>query len=520
MLTRKVKRFITTMIFLGPFIGLGVGINQTEYAPAKGHALRWLFGIISSFPQKPVLWYWTGGGLIIACVIGGIIAKFFSTVFTGAAFKKHLRGTKLVSSDQLARITRDNKLRQITIGGVPMPTKLETLHTLVGGSTGTGKTVIFKEMEYTALLRGDRTVTCDPNGEFMQCFFKPGDIILNPYDARTEGWSIFNEIRHSYDFKNVAESVVAKGKTDEQEEWNGYARLLFSETARKLAFMGRPDIKEVFRWCTLAQPDDLKDFLAGTDAESLFVGAEKALASARFVLGKYLPEHINMPAGDFSIRDWLDDPKAGNIWITWREDQASSLRPLVSAWIDTLARAILSLEPSRSAEAIWLFLDELDSLEKLPYLRPLLTKGRKHGARVVAGLQASSQIDDTYGEKEAITLRACFRNLVALGGARPDPDTPEFFSKALGEHEVMRDDETDSSQRSSREKHEKERIVLASEITSLPDLEGFVGFAGDMPVGRINLTPRNFRKQTETFVERSPYEIHSAHMGGIEAEVY
>jgi len=361
-------------------------------------------------------------------------------------------------------------------------------------------------MAFSALLRGDRIVVADPNGDMVAKFHRPGDVILNPYDARGLGWTFFNEIRAEYDFKRFALSLVPRGQTTEEEEWCAYARLLLRETARKLWLAGAPSVKELFRFTTIAAPGDLKAFLQGTAAESLFVGADKALASARFVLSAKLPEHLSMPAGDFSLRSWLADPRGGNLFITWREDMAEALRPLISAWVDVLCTSILSLgeDPGRR---IWMFLDELASLEKLPSLEDAATKGRKAGLRIVAGLQSTAQLERIYGREEAQTLRSCFRSLVVLGGARTDPKTCEDLSQSLGEHEVEREAYGKSrgqrgSSTTSQIQRVRERVVLSSEIAGLPDMTGYLAFAGDRPIAKVKLEFVRFRNRVPAIEER------------------
>jgi type IV secretory pathway TraG/TraD family ATPase VirD4 len=146
-------------------------------------------------------------------------------------------------------------------------------------------------------------------------------------------------------------------------------------------------------------------------------------------------------------------------------------------------------------------------LEKIASIEAALTKGRKHGLRVVAGLQSTAQLDKIYGRHEAQTLRSCFRSLVVLGGARTDPQTCDDMSKALGEHEVERDqrsyDRSFQGHRVSvRPERVRERIVLPTEIAGLPDLTGYIGFAGDRPVARVTLEHYEYRNINEPFVER------------------
>jgi hypothetical protein len=349
--------------------------------------------------ERPLLAAALFGGLLTAVASIVVARKAAAAGFGGAGFRLHLRGTRIVSASRLAWSTRERSRDQIAVAGVPMPTAVETLHLLVGGSTGSGKSVLIREMAFSALLRGDRVVVADPNGDMLAKFYRPGDIILNPYDARGVGWTFFNEIHAEYDFKRFALSLIPRGQTKEEEEWCAYARLLLRETARKLALVGKPSIAELFRWTTIAKPDALQAFLSETAAESLFVGADKALASARFVLSAKLTEHLAMPPGDFSLRSWLADPRGGNLFITWREDMAEALKPLISAWVDVLCTSILSLGEDRERR-LWMFLDELASLEKLASLEDAATKGRKAGLRIVAGLQSTAQLERIYGREE------------------------------------------------------------------------------------------------------------------------
>ena len=462
--------------------------------------------VLTTTGERPLLLAAAAGGLGFA-VVGLVAARKAAALgFSGAAFHSHLRGTKVVSARRLTWSTRAFGHPQISVAGVPMPREVETLHLMVGGSTGSGKSVLIREMAYSALLRGDRIIVADPNGDMLAKFYRPGDVILNPYDARGRGWTFFNEIRAEYDFKRFALSLVPRGQTKEEEEWCSYARLLLRETARKLAEVNKRSVAELFRWTTIEKPAALQDFLAATAAESLFVGADKALASARFVLSAKLPEHLSMPAGDFSLRDWLADPRGGNLFITWREDMAEALKPLISAWVDVLCTSILSLGEDRGRR-IWMFLDELASLEKLPSLEDAATKGRKAGLRIVAGLQSTAQLERIYGREEAQTLRSCFRSLVVLGGAKTDPRTCEDMSQSLGEHEVERETFSRTTglrgdSTSSQLQRTQERVVLPSEIASLPDLTGYLAFAGDHPIARIRLEIVRFRNRVPAFEER------------------
>ncbi len=500
------RKAAALVLVLSPDATWIAAVRYSEDLTRPGLGTLWSLAKLTATGERAGLLAAFVGGLAFAIVLLALINKLWTSDFGGAAFRLHIRGTRVVGSARLAWTTRERQTEQITVAGVPMPTAIETLHLLVGGSTGSGKSVLIREMAYSALLRGDRIVVADPNGDMVAKFYRPGDVILNPYDSRGLGWTFFNEIRAEYDFKRFALSLVPRGQTKEEEEWCAYARLLLRETARKLSLIGHPSVAELFQWTTIATPNDLQAFLAGTAAESLFVGADKALASARFVLSAKLPEHLSMPAGDFSLRSWLADAKGGNLFITWREDMAEALKPLISAWVDVLCTSILSLGEDRHRR-IWMFLDELASLEKLPSLEDAATKGRKAGLRIVAGLQSTAQLERIYGREEAQTLRSCFRSLVVLGGAKTDPRTCEDMSQSLGEHEVEREGYSRThgirgNTTSSQIQRARERVVLPSEIASLPDLTGYLAFASDYPIAKVKLDIVQFRNRAPPFEER------------------
>lgn len=500
------RQLSLVVLLIMPVLFWSMAVKKTEVLTLPKWKSAW--ELLKHTHEKPLLLAAAIGGLVMGIFMVWLLAQLSKSEFGYAPFKKFLRGTKTTSVSGLKSITRERKKEQVTISDIPMPTRVENLHLLVQGATGAGKSVLMRELAYKSLKRGDRAIFLDPNGDMYSKFGRPKDKVLNPYDQRTEGWSFFNEIRTDFDFHRYALSLVPRGKTADAEEWCAFGRLLLRETARKLKLLGRPSVYELFHWTTIADPESLKAFLTGTHAESLFAGsseASKALTSARFVLSDKLPEHLNMPVGDFSLRQWLEEGE-GNLYITWREDMAEAMKPLISAWIDSLFVSILSM-PEDESRRIWAYIDELASLEKLASLEAALTKGRKHGLRVVAGLQSTAQLDEIYGKDSAQTLRSCFRNLAVLGGSKTDPRTCKDMSDALGKHEVLRDKYSRNTGKNTTtgmsEETKPENVVEPSEIASLPELTGYIAFAGDFPLAKFKLKPMNFVKVNEPFIERA-----------------
>lgn len=393
----------------------------------------------------------------------------------------------------------------ITLGGVPLPFHLEPLHQLLCGSTGTGKTTLTDEILSVVVPRGDRVIICDPAGHHLSRFWNTGDTVLNPFDWRSPGWSIFNEVRKDFDYDRLAKSLVPDGSGGDRQ-WHFYAQVLAAEAMRALMLRGEGNTAQLMHWLTVAKTDQLAQLLAGTPAQGLFdKDSAKALASTRFILTTHLNPHKYLQAGDFSLRNWLMDERAGNLFLTWREDMQAALMPLVSTWTDIVCNAVLSL-PADRKRRIWLILDELGALGRLNSLESALTRGRKHGLCVVAGLQSTAQLDRTYGRESAIVLRSCFRNLVVFAVAKSDPDTAETLSRALGEREIDREQHSRSEgpqgiTRGVSLQRVSERIAIPTEITELPNLHAYLALAGDAPTRRIEVAPRNLPLVTEPMEE-------------------
>lgn len=392
----------------------------------------------------------------------------------------------------------------ITIGGIPLTREQESLHLLLAGSTGTGKTTVFSDLMLGLARRGDRLIVADPNGHYLSRFYKQGDIILNVFDRRSPGWSPFCEIRKPYDFDQLARSIVPDAQGADAP-WHFYSQMLISEVMRALLTSGEVTTPTLIEALTTWPAEQLKSLVIGTAAEGLFdKDAARALASTRFILSSYLKPYQYLKAGNFSLREWATAGK-GNLFLTWREDMTSSLAPLIACWVDVLCTATLSLPPDPERR-LWLLLDELATLGKIGSLEAALTKGRKHGLCCVAGLQSTAQLTRVYGADSSIVLRSCFRNFCAFAVAKIDPDTSEIFSRALGEHEVDRAVQSQSrgaqgNSNSVSVQRVRERLVLPSQLNELPNLTAYLALAGAEPTRLVRLRRRELMAVTNPIEE-------------------
>lgn len=480
---------------VGWFFGLSFARVPIQPLPqALGEAIR-------QTPNHP----WMLGGFIMGAMIAGALTWYMNTrcddMFRGAPYRRWMRGSRLVNFYQLKRKVQlanrvENQKRRragqsvldpIKIGDTPMPIHLESRNTLICASVGSGKSVAMESMISCALKRRDKMAVIDPNGTFYSKFCFPGDVVLNPFDKRSAGWSLFNEIRGVHDFDRMAKSVIPPQVDPSDEQWCAYARDVLADTMRKLVEINEPSQERLVDLLIREDGATIREFLANTDSQGYFRdNAEKAIASVQFMMNKYVRPLRFMKDGEFSLYRWVHDPNAGNLFITWREDMRSAQRPLVATWIDTICATILSYEPMTGAR-LWLFLDELESLGKLESFVPAATKGRKHGLRIVGSIQDWAQLDEVYGREAAKTLLACFRNYLIFGAS--NALNAHKASEILGRQQVEREQVT--MNRGGRSRHVRaeapELVVMDSEISNLKDLHGYVHFAEDFPIAKIKL---------------------------------
>jgi len=470
---------------LGWLIGVAIYYRMPMSIFARG-----LWFATKATADVPALWAGPTCGLLVGTAVFVWAVRRYATHFGGASFVTRLRGPRMVSQPILVAQTRKGK-GQLCFAGIPIPHAVENTQFFVGGSTGTGKSVCVAGYIESVLARGDRLICIDPDGASMRHFHAPGDRILNPFDQRSQGWSIFNEIRTSYDCEQYAISMIPRSPSTEQETWNSMGRTIVSETLTVLVRQGQGTTERLVHWLTGAGNDELKTLLAGTPAAGCFHGATETLASIRTVLTQYITPHKYLPSGDFSFRDWLENGQ-GSLWITWREDMLQALKPLISCWVDVTCASVLSLHEER-ARRLHLVCDELDSLEKLNYIVDAATKGRKKGLCIMPGVQSLAQLNNIYGREDALTLRNCFRSVFLCGISELDTYTAEEFSRALGEHTVVRRAQGNGQGRAGTGRaaagmrQDTERIVSPAEFHLLPNLTGYVKLAGNFPLARVQM---------------------------------
>ncbi len=437
---------------------------------------------------------------------------------------RHLRGAELASAKELARRVQPTRKRLAAalslsaepapyrIAGVPYPERTETQHSIVSGTTGSGKTVLISDLVAQIRARGERCVIYDKMGTYTRAFFDPDrDTLLNPLDARAPRWSPFLEARTPRDFDMMAAALIPQQKDTVDPFWVTAARQLFANGAGVLWKKGETRNRVLVEHLLKTELTALAEAMEGTVAQSI-VDPEnpktalsvRAMLTANIGALELLPD--TGPA--FSIREWIaDEDRDGFLFLTSRGDQHASLRGLISTWLEIAVNALLSLEQA-DGRRIWIVLDELPTLHQVPSLQPGLAESRQFGGCFLLGVQTVSALRDLYGRNGAETISGLCGTRVVL--AAPDRDTAQWSADCLGRSEVEDVAEgfsyganTIRDGVSLTPRRELRPLALASEIMRLENLHGYLRFPGPLPVARIALRYVQRPRVAERFVART-----------------
>lgn len=457
-----------------------------------------------------------GGGLGFAAWLSCLF------LFRGAVRRRHERalrdrviaGTLVTTERQLAKMTgAEADSRSLAIGTVLIPSRLETRHLSMIGTTGSGKTTALRQLLDGIEARGEAALVYDTSGEFIAHYYRPerGDVILNPFDARCAFWSPFAEIAHPADADRIAHQLITETGQRDRDVWLETSRILVANMIRALWREGKGTLPDLLNALQDRTKDDLKIWLAGSSSARTFAeDADRATGSVLFMLAKAanLVQFLRADGSDgqpFAFRDFIHglDRRTGArpwIFVPRKEDYFEASKPLLACWLECAASAVLGLPPSPDRR-IWFVLDELADLPRVDNLARLLPEGRKFGAAVVLTFQALGQMRHRYGPQIAESMLGCCNTKLFLQTI--DSETRQWASQTIGECEVeiqtMTDAlaEGDDEARTTLGRMRKMRpAVLESELR-LPKFEGYLLFPDGLPVARIRLTADHVARRGE-----------------------
>ena len=479
--------------------------------------LLWVTAIVSAFVSRVIVALlrdrtvvdsgynnYVAGAPMAAFLIGTpILVLLFvilgrSALSTGVGVtREHLRGADFATKESyLAELQERYPTRPAVaeIAGVPFPPGHERMHTAIAASTGAGKTTALRGLLETIRARGDRAIVLDNNSEFMRAFRKQGDIVMSPFSSESLGWRLSNEARDLHDWDRLAAGFVPEGNGS-SAEWHDMAKSFFGAVGSGLAevYDGKFSNAELQRLLIAAEARELAPLVAGTTAEVLAATDDfnsRRLQSVRMSFISNLKAWRFLKDGDFSFRQWIGKDASEWMFLPYSDYEMNLARDLLAAWCDIMVTSALDRpEGPAPARTTWIVIDELSALGEIPALLVGATRLRKAGVAIVVAVQDFAQLRDTYGDNRAETLMNNFSNKLVL--RTTEGNAAEYLSKQLGDREMYEDHTSYSAGGSGSYSYSTnivmERLVLPSEIQKLPDLEGYLNFAGDWPVLKVKV---------------------------------
>jgi hypothetical protein len=461
------------------------------------------------------LWKWpreVGYLVFIGLMVSGVYLD--RKDITGKREGKNLKGPLLVTPEQF------NLAKQGTGVGIktaPDTTMLrirakdEWLHFSIMGDTGSGKSVLITQILDQVRERGEPAIVYDPAMEFIPRYYRDGeDFILNPLDARSPFWSPSDELSNPHDALAIAESLFPE-KEREHRFFTESPRKIFAEL---LKF--RPTPEELIHW--MSHPDEIDKRLAETPLAPLI--NPDAAPQRSGVLSE-----LNMVAGALQLLPKREDTKAtwsaaawarerrGWLFISSTPETNPILLPLMSMWMDMLVLRLSSADPHWArAHPVWMVIDEVASLQKLPKLETALTQSRKSNVRIVLGFQGRSQLDHLYGLKAEVMLSQPATKIFLK---TTEPRAAKWISQCIGDITIERlregvtaavHDWRDSMNYSMDRRIEP--LVMDSQIAGLEPLAGYL--KSDNDVVKIQFAPDPKPSCAEPFIPRVAAPAESA----------
>ncbi len=417
----------------------------------------------------------------------------------------------------------DSREAALTLAGQAISAQDETKHFKLIGTTGTGKSTAIQEMMSAALARGDRAVIADPDGGYLRRLYdkERGDIVLNPFDARSVKWDLFAEIKNDYDVEQLARSLIPD-HDGQDKSWRAYARTFFSAVTRQAHGAGVKDVGELYRLLVVAEAGELRGLVRGTAAQPfLDEHNSRMFDSIRSVTSSAVSslEYVSLQnTPNFSVREWVSDESPGVLFVPYKAGQIAALRSTISGWMRLAIFEAMNRDevpvarPEGPNRRLWFVVDELDALGQIDGLKDALARVRKFGGRCVLGFQSIAQVSTTYGQGDAHTIvENCGNTLILRCSASEGGGTARFASQLIGDREVSRTSVSKSrrpgdwfsSVTHSQHLH-VEPAVLPSQVEQLPDLAGYLKYASDPAWRRVRVqAQREWQQRRPASVDRS-----------------
>lgn len=341
-------------------------------------------------------------------------------------------------------MTADQSTR-IPVGGEWL-TIDQVLSILLVGTQGSGKTAILGRLLRAAVRRYDKIIELDVAGDDArdsigwEMMTTPGyqRALFDPWVRGSAGLDLAPVLRDKSGRKYLAAKLFQREQEDRNPHFILTARRIWRKATDILAHF-RPNLVHLADPIRVLQDEALCEYLGrrvpriGNPYQA--IGSGEAAADVRATLHTRLDDY-EVVAALLLHAETLINPLdfEGALTLRWRDRHKDSLSALFSFIIDWVIET--RLEQPRS-DVLWLFLDELASLERIRGLAPLMRKGRKCLTIPCIAIHEIESMHSRYGEADANEiLNLTVRKLILkLSGV----STSKWASEVMGQVEGILD---------------------------------------------------------------------------------
>lgn len=460
------------------------------------------YEILSVIFKSIILFASTMFGTFMAVIV-------FLTKFGKAAGERDIiKGGKVLSSKEVQTyLKNNNKASAFSVGGMPLIKDSETSHILITGTTGAGKTTCMYELLPQIRKKNQPAIIIDYTGTMVSKYYdsSKGDIIIGSYgghnipEDQLYSWDFWKEVDDEHNLSIIANSLFADKGGGYDEMWNNVSKQFFKDAVHATLEQAEaenvnPKMQDLY---TLLARDKLavvnKKLKGYASAAMLDPGNDKTAMSIRTNTIAFIDwmEHFIEREHKCSITSWFERLKIDNItdknstsqagcWIFLKSSpkERTTLRSFHSMLLDLSINRIMELGPDMDRR-VWMIIDELPALKKLPSLAIALSEFRKYGGCVMASVQSPHQLFDIYGQNLAYSMLDQFNTKFIF--RTDEHNFASYICKGFGEIEYK-----ESSENYSYGAHEmrdgvsftmlekKKPILTPSDLAALNNLEAYV----------------------------------------------
>lgn len=428
--------------------------------------------------------------------------------------ERHHRGRRRLDQAPAAETAHQHgkDARAVNWGGVTLPAKAMTDHTVFVGVHGSGKTLSIRMLmqQLLALVRpasDSRALIYDADLDMIPYLaalkhtaadgshtpvLDPGTqvITLNPFDARGYAWDIAGDVTTDATAMEVASILLPLDRADHDKFFAPTAQQIVRRVMMALhyanpgqwtlkdlvdAVQTEDDIRRVLESCPHTERY-VATYLSSPSTDREDRQARGIVATVATNMAVYEPVAAlwqktiqeGERAGErrrVSMKEWSEQPLI--VLLGTYDARSATLARINQTLFNLAARYALSqpVDPLDMRRSLFV-IDEVRRIERLDKLSDLLTNGRKRGAVVIMGFQDIEGLRHAYQPQIAHEVIGQCGNVAFF---RLSDETARWAEGFIGQSERITRSHTDNGKGLSTSEGINARpLVMASELSALP----------------------------------------------------